>query len=136
MKESSLWRAARGHLTQAGVWAIRIENGAMPGTPDVWWWSPRWDKGGWIELKIGHRKVRTGAIQLPTLREEQQWWLEEARRYRIDARWLIQVAGVRPWLLLPGERLDALDREEAWEPFLIAREELSRRLRESLREAP
>lgn len=75
--------------------AIPVENGALPGTPDVEF------VGGWIELKTEDRwPPRGGPLRLKRFTAEQRLWLRRRNRRGGHAWVLLRVS--KEWLLFTG----------------------------------
>ena len=113
--EQQQWTALRPHMEKAGLDPVRVENRALPGTPDVNY------KEGWLELKHADRwPPRGGPLQLkhpPT--PEQKVWLY--RRWNAGGAAFLLLRVGKEWFLFRGFRA-----REVWaEP---PTEELIRRM--------
>lgn len=89
----------RGRVTHAlrKLDAIAVENGVLPGTPDVEF------IGGWLELKSAERwptKADT-PLHVPHFTKEQRAWLRRRCRRGGNAWLLLRVR--TEWLLFPGD---------------------------------
>lgn len=97
--ESQMWSALRPHMEREGLDPVRVENRAMPGTPDVNY------KEGWLELKHADRwPPRGGPLRLkhpPT--PEQKVWLWR-RWMKAGAAMLLLRVG-REWFLFRGSEV-------------------------------
>lgn len=90
----------RGRVTHAlrTLDAIAVENGVLPGTPDVEF------IGGWVELKSVESwpKRADTPLRLPHFNPEQRAWLRRRCR-RGGKAWLLLRVG-REWLLFRGDQ--------------------------------
>lgn len=89
----------RGRVTHAlrKLDAIAVENGVLPGTPDVEF------IGGWVELKSASAWPARAdtCLRLPHFTAEQRAWLRRRCR-RGGKAWLLLRVG-REWLLFRGD---------------------------------
>lgn len=103
MNEQGMWAHIRPKLTIAGLDPVRVENSAMPGTPDVWYTH------GAVELKYAERwPPRGGPLRIEHYTAEQRVWLY--RRARAGGRaFLLLRVGLKKWYLFrAGEATDYL----------------------------
>jgi hypothetical protein len=100
MTEKALWRALRPHLNVEHWHAIRVENPALPGTPDVNYVGHGVE--GWIELKqiASWPKDKRDLVRIPHYRPEQKEWL--STRFAKGGRCYMLLQAGRRWLLLSG----------------------------------
>ena len=114
--EAQMWDALRPHMVEAGLDPVRVENPALPGTPDVNYIE------GWTELKHADRwPPRGGQLQLkhpPT--PEQRTWLY--RRWMSGGCCFLLLRVGQEWLLFKGVDVYAI-----WKQGLTTERELSNR---------
>lgn len=111
MSEAAMWDALRPLLH--GMDPVRVENPAVPGTPDVNY------KEGWIELKYADRwPPQGGPLRVDHFTKQQRVWLTRRRRAGGLAFLLLKV-GEGEWLLFDGAvaaiALGATPREKLYE---------------------
>lgn len=56
-KEQNFWSSLRRSLPH-DIWAQRVENGLVPGMPDVYLKAKREGRQAWLELKVAQAPVR------------------------------------------------------------------------------
>lgn len=112
--EQQMWTTLRPHMEKRSMDPVRVENPALPGTPDVNYIE------GWLELKHADRwPPRGGPLRLkhpPT--PEQKTWLYR-RWYFGGAAFLLLRVG-QEWFLIGGPQV-----REVWKDHPT--EELIRR---------
>ena len=115
--EAQMWTALRPHMEDAKLDPIRVENPALPGTPDVNYIE------GWIELKHADQwPARGGPLRLkhpPT--PEQKVFLYRRCRAGGNATLLLRVG--QEWFVFPGS-----DVREVWAGNTPPDEETIRRM--------
>lgn len=100
MSEATMWTATRSALVKSPRDdAVRVENPAWPGTPDVHWCCSGVE--GWLELKqVAGWPARGGNLAVDHFTAQQRVWL--IRRSRAGGRvHLLLKVGV-DWLLFEG----------------------------------
>lgn len=111
MRESNMWKRLRQGLTGSRWHTMRVENPALPGTPDVnWCFSGR---EGWIELKqIKAWPVRSGTgVHLRHYTPEQKLWASDRQAAGGTCHFMLKV-GRMEWLILKGFRAASLFRNK------------------------
>lgn len=96
-RESQMWTTVRGAYVKVNCHAMRVENPAMPGTPDVNWCWQGWE--GWVELKC-LEKWPTGKdtiVRCEHYTIQQRNWL--CKRLRFGGRVAILLKVRQDWLL-------------------------------------
>lgn len=95
MSEANMWRTVRTAL--AGLDPVRVENPAMPGTPDVNYIE------GWVELKQEDEwpKRESTPLRVPHFTPQQRVWL--TRRVKSGGRAFMLIKVNRDWLLFRGD---------------------------------
>lgn len=94
-----MWRHLRPLLNGDGWHAMRVENPALPGTPDVNWAGDGAE--GWLEIKYVHRyPPKGGTVQVRDFSPQQRVWLTKRRRVGGNAKLIARIAD--DWILFDG----------------------------------
>ena len=104
--EKNMWTVLRPVLVKAGMDPVRVENPALPGTPDVNYIE------GWVELKHADRwPPKGGPLQLthPPTAEQRTWLL---RRWRSGGRAFLCLRVGQEWFLFRGDTVAQLWSEQ------------------------
>lgn len=122
MTEAAVWETLRAALVQSPKDdAIRVENPAHPGTPDVSWCMNGIE--GWLELKhLPHWPKRADTIvRIDHFTPQQRVWLR--RRHLAGGRVHLLLKAEAEWLLFTGivaaNHVGKLPREELREKAIM-----------------
>jgi len=100
--ERQMWDVLRPVLVKAGMDPVRVENPALPGTPDVNYIE------GWVELKHADRwPPKGGPLQLkhPPDQGQRTWLL---RRWHSGGRAFLCLRVGQEWFLFRGDTVAQL----------------------------